>query len=422
MTRKYFTMQSMLTTNKARIAVVGAGIAGAACARALRRGGFDVQVFDKSRGPVGRLATRRLEWVDRRAQPQTTRLDHGAFALAAHSTAFRAFVDEAVTAGWMSVWVPAMAAGSSPLACGGPLFVPVPDMPSLCRRLLEGVQCTWSFAVDSLQKGPSGWFVQAGDDRHPEPFDAVLLALPPAQAAPLLGPHHTDWARHASVVPMQPCWTLMGIAHAPPQTAEAAPAWDLAQPPTGPLAWSFATMRARPGRAWPGRPTGSCMPERDSAVSTSKSRPPGCSSKCRPRWPSGSASPSTGTTASCIAGAMPCRQTRPTRPHESNPVGGTLPKAWACVAISWEARASRAPGCPGKRFPWRCAHLSRLMCPRHRTCLPPSRASPLDEASFSNHHLRDRYEPTLAPPCVPDDCCRLRRGVGHHRTGPGPSR
>jgi predicted NAD/FAD-dependent oxidoreductase len=120
-------------------------------------------------------------------------------------------------------------------------------MPSLCRRLLEGVQCTWSFAVDSLQKGPSGWFVQAGDDRHPEPFDAVLLALPPAQAAPLLGPHHIEWARHASVVPMQPCWTLMGIAHAPRQTAEAAPAWDLAQPPTGPLAWVIRND-ARPAR------------------------------------------------------------------------------------------------------------------------------------------------------------------------------
>jgi glycine/D-amino acid oxidase-like deaminating enzyme len=36
---KWFTMQAMLTTNEARVAVVGAGIAGAASARTLRHRG-----------------------------------------------------------------------------------------------------------------------------------------------------------------------------------------------------------------------------------------------------------------------------------------------------------------------------------------------------------------------------------------------
>ncbi|HYN61569.1 MAG TPA: hypothetical protein VET87_18815, partial [Rubrivivax sp.] len=47
-----------------------------------------------------------------------------------------------------------------------------------------------------------------------------------------------------SVVPMQPCWTLMGIADDP----EPALGWDLARPPTGPLAWVLRND-ARPGRA-----------------------------------------------------------------------------------------------------------------------------------------------------------------------------
>lgn len=41
-----------------QVAVIGAGIAGAACARALSLAGRSVHVFDKSRGPGGRLATR----------------------------------------------------------------------------------------------------------------------------------------------------------------------------------------------------------------------------------------------------------------------------------------------------------------------------------------------------------------------------
>ena len=71
------------------IAVIGAGIAGAACSRALTRAGHSVHVFDKSRGPGGRLATRRAEWVDRQGQACTTRFDHGAIGITARTQAFQ---------------------------------------------------------------------------------------------------------------------------------------------------------------------------------------------------------------------------------------------------------------------------------------------------------------------------------------------
>ena len=91
--------------------------------------------------------------------------------------------------------------------------------------------------------GPLGWQVQASGERHSTQFDAVVLALPPAQAAPLLSHHRSDWARHAAVVAMQPCWTLMGVADAP----QPALGWDLARPRTGPFAWVLRND-ARPGR------------------------------------------------------------------------------------------------------------------------------------------------------------------------------
>ena len=229
-----------------RVAVIGAGIAGAACAQALAQAGHAVQVFDKARGPGGRLATRRMAWTDVDGQAFTTRLDHGALGITAQGSAFRAFIHQARQAGWLAEWQPALAPGSLPLEDAAGFHVPTPDNPGLCRRLLAGAPTHWSCAIDRLHWTGAGWEVEAAGQRQGGPFDAVLLALPPAQAAPLLGTHRLDWARHAALAPMQPCWTLMGVA------AEAeggsATGWDLARPPAGPLAWVMRSD-ARPGRA-----------------------------------------------------------------------------------------------------------------------------------------------------------------------------
>lgn len=233
-----------MSMTRKSVAIIGAGIAGATAARALALAGHSVHVFDKARGPGGRLATRRVEWVDRQGHAATTRLDHGASGFTASSVAFQTFADHALQTGCLVEWKLTLAAGSLPLDGGVMLYVPAPDMPALCRYLLDGVPASLSFAVDGLHRGPLGWQVQTGGVRHASKFDAVVLALPPAQAAPLLNPHRLDWARHASIAPMQPCWTLMGIADDP----EPELAWDLARPSSGPLAWVLRNDM-RPGRA-----------------------------------------------------------------------------------------------------------------------------------------------------------------------------
>lgn len=119
-----------------KVAVVGAGVAGTACAEALARSGRSVQLFDKSRGPGGRLARRRVEWVDRQRHVRTTRLDGGAVAVTAHSGDFRAFIEHTLQAGRMAEWPPVAAIGGLPADDGGgALCLPVPDLPSLCRHL-----------------------------------------------------------------------------------------------------------------------------------------------------------------------------------------------------------------------------------------------------------------------------------------------
>ena len=208
-------VEFMVTFARQSVAVIGTGLAGAAVAHALQLAGHSVHVFDKSRGPGGRLATRRVEWVDAQGQAAIARIDHGAVGFGASSEAFQTFADLAVEAGWLAKWKPALASGTVLVGGGDQAFVPVPDMPSLCRHLLSGVPASWSFAVEALHRSSLGWHVEGGDVRHDAPFGAVVIALPPMQAAPLIGPYRRDWARRASVVPMQPCWTSDGHRRCP---------------------------------------------------------------------------------------------------------------------------------------------------------------------------------------------------------------
>lgn len=223
--------------------MIGAGIAGASCARALSAAGISAHVVDKSRGAGGRLATRRLEWLDPQGQRRMARLDHGAPAFTASGADFRQFLATAFQPDALVPWRPTLAPGSRPLDAAAPLWLPRPDMPSLCRALLRDIPTSWSFAVDRLCHDPRGWQVESSGSTLAGHFDAVVLALPPAQVAPLLAPHRREWAQRASIALMQPCWTLMGVARRTVRELH----WDVARPEHGPLAWVMRND-GRPGR------------------------------------------------------------------------------------------------------------------------------------------------------------------------------
>jgi renalase len=72
-----------------RIAIIGAGLSGLACARQLSAGGFEVVIFDKGRHPGGRLSSRER-------QPQ---FDYGAQYLTVTDQRF-----EENVADWREDW------------------------------------------------------------------------------------------------------------------------------------------------------------------------------------------------------------------------------------------------------------------------------------------------------------------------------
>jgi renalase len=229
-----------------KVAVVGAGIAGAAVAHALTDAGHAVHVFDKSGGVGGRMATRRMAWTDTQHKPRVTAFDHGAPSFSAKDTDFRAAVEQAVRAGVLTTWWPRLHPLSLPWPDedqGSAHFLAAPSMTRWCRLLLEGSVLHLDRPVDAVQRGGRGWAVHVGGVAQAEVFDGVVLALPPAQAAPLLAPHQREWAQRASLAMMQPCWTLMGVT-APIANIRL---WDMARPEPGVLGVVLRN-ESRPGR------------------------------------------------------------------------------------------------------------------------------------------------------------------------------
>jgi predicted NAD/FAD-dependent oxidoreductase len=233
------------------VAVIGAGIAGAACATSLQRAGWNVSLFDKSRGVGGRMATRRVDWTDTFGTEHSTEFDHGAQHFGARHARFRAVMRRAEAAGCVAAWQPRVHA-AWPTAIKRQCFVPLPNMPALARHLLADMPVRLTQPVQRLQRAGTGWQVVVaggpapGDVAGPveQHFDHVVLAMPPAQAAVLLAGLNDDWADALMQVRMEPCWTLMAV------TNDLDWPWDAVEPERGPLCWVGRNDR-KPGRTAP---------------------------------------------------------------------------------------------------------------------------------------------------------------------------
>ena len=228
-----------------RIAVVGAGIAGSACASSLQRAGMRVTLFDKSRGAGGRMATRRAQWTGADGAERVAEFDHGAPCFTAEHPRFRALMARAEAVGCVARWQPRVHdQGFAPLSRSS--YVAVPTMSALCRHLLAGVELSFEQPVQRLQRHAHGWQVVVEGRGAAGPFDQVIVALPAPQAALLLAGHQDRWADALSRVATEACWTLMAV------TDDVDWPRDAAQLTRGPVEWVIRNDR-KPGRhATPG--------------------------------------------------------------------------------------------------------------------------------------------------------------------------
>lgn len=176
-----------------RTAIIGAGIAGLACANRLVAAGHDVVLFDKARGTGGRLSTRRVAT----ARGEIA-FDHGATHFTVRSPEFRALAREWMQGGHAAPW---------PVA-GLDAWVGVPTMNAPVKAMAAHHKILWSSHISAIVREDGAWSLYRASERI-GPFDAVVVAIPAEQAAPLPSLLDFGLARAAMAVRSYPIWTAM---------------------------------------------------------------------------------------------------------------------------------------------------------------------------------------------------------------------
>ena len=204
-----------------RIAIIGAGMAGIACAERLAAT-HAVTLFDKGRGPGGRMSTRRAE-----TPFGPTTFDHGAQYFTVRDPGFRTRAARWQAQGLAAPWP----------AAGPDAWVGTPGMNAPMKAAAAALDVRQNVQLAQLGRQGATWHVD-GDT-----FDAMVVATPAENAAPLLDGHDPATAALARATPAEPCWTVMAAF----PTRLDAP--DVLRE-SGPIGWA-ARNSAKPGRTGP---------------------------------------------------------------------------------------------------------------------------------------------------------------------------
>jgi predicted NAD/FAD-dependent oxidoreductase len=210
------------------VAIIGAGMAGLACAERLVAAGVSVRLFDKGRGPGGRMSTRRVATAAGEAG-----FDHGAQYFTVRDPAFQARVEQWQRDGLAARWP----------AAGPDAWVGTPTMNAPVKRMASALDVRWSALVDRVTREDGGWRPR-GEGIAEQAFETVLIAVPAEQAGPLLKPWDASMAARAVATPSLPCWTVMAAF------AERLPVEDDILRERGIIGWA-ARNSAKPGRSGP---------------------------------------------------------------------------------------------------------------------------------------------------------------------------
>lgn len=159
-----------MTNRQKKIAVIGAGMAGITCASRLHESGLDVDVFEKSRGIGGRLATRRTAFGS---------FDHGAPFFSAVSDRFSAFAAEKLVAGSLAIWSGASVEALTP----APQFVGLPGMNGFLKPESHPLRLHTETTISGILDDGESLRLQGNMPLDAAGFSHVVVTAPAPQAA-----------------------------------------------------------------------------------------------------------------------------------------------------------------------------------------------------------------------------------------------
>ncbi|MBE9095698.1 NAD(P)/FAD-dependent oxidoreductase [Tychonema sp. LEGE 07203] len=194
------------------VVAIGAGMAGLICARQLCLAGYSVAVVEKSRGPGGRVATRRV---------QGTRADHGARYLEPQGAAVQALIDVLVDRQILKLWTDSAAEfrqgeiSAIPCSC----YVAPAGMNTLGKYIAEGLDIWYGRRVKAISRTDNQMWrlsLEVTDDNLETPQElfakAVVVAIPAPQALMFLDSEiglSPDFIDKLRSVEYDPCITVM---------------------------------------------------------------------------------------------------------------------------------------------------------------------------------------------------------------------
>lgn len=162
------------------IAIIGAGMAGAACAMQLVQQGHQVVLFDKGRRAGGRMSSKRTE---------QGYLDLGAQYFTARNAAFAAQCQRWLQAGLITQWQGRLAQAEAGAVIASPddtvRYIGVPSMQAPVAAMLDTLAVHTGCQVDRLVFAGKRWQLFSAGIALGQ-FNQLVLALPQQQAEQLL--------------------------------------------------------------------------------------------------------------------------------------------------------------------------------------------------------------------------------------------
>lgn len=187
------------------IAIIGAGIAGAACAAALAEQGEQVVVFEKGRRAGGRMSSKRTEHGY---------LDLGAQYFTARDPAFQAQCQQWLSSGIVTHWYGRLAQATADGLQVSPdetlRYIGMPSMQAPVTRLLGNVDVSLGRQIDNILFDGQLWQLQSNGVSAGR-FNKLILAIPQQQAAALLNtalPSNQALSKVFELPALLPCWAV----------------------------------------------------------------------------------------------------------------------------------------------------------------------------------------------------------------------